>query len=57
MEIYKWKWMVLGPLGFMNNVDVEQKANDIVLDLIIICQNLRHAQVTFKITVLVLIFL
>ena len=25
MEIYKWKWMVLGALGYMNNTDFEKK--------------------------------
>ena len=24
MEIYKWKWMVLGALGCMNNADFEK---------------------------------
>ena len=40
MEIYKWKWLVLGALGFMNNADFENKiVNDnIVLDVFIICQ-------------------
>ena len=31
MEIYKWKWMVLGPLGCINNADFEKKlVNDIL---------------------------
>ena len=31
MEIYKWKWMVLGVLGFMNNADfIFKKVNDIM---------------------------
>ena len=48
MEIYKWKWMVLGALGYMNYSDFKKekenkKVNDnIVLDVFIICQNLRH---------------
>ena len=25
MEIYKWKWMLLGALGCMNNADFEEK--------------------------------
>ena len=25
MEIYKWKWMVLGAIGCMNNADSEEK--------------------------------
>ena len=43
MEIYKWKWMVLGALGCMNNADFEKKekqiaVNDkIVLNVFIIC--------------------
>ena len=46
MEIYKWKWMVLGALGCMNNADFEKLLNDnIVLDVFIICQKLRHVQV------------
>ena len=28
MEIYKWKWMVLGALGCMNIADFERKLND-----------------------------
>ena len=45
MELFKWKWMELGALGCMNNVDFERKlANDnIVLDVFIICQKL-HVQ-------------
>ena len=26
MEIYKWKWLVLGALGYMNNADYEKKS-------------------------------
>ena len=26
MEIYKWKWMVLGALGCMNNANFEKMA-------------------------------
>ena len=26
MEIYKWKWMVLGAHGYMNNVDFEKNS-------------------------------
>jgi len=39
--------MVLGALGCMNNADFEIKiANDnILLDVYIICQELRHVQV------------
>ena len=35
MEIYKWKWMVLGALGCMNNAGFEKHlVNDnIVLDV------------------------
>ena len=43
MEIYKWKWMLLGVLGYMNNVDFLGKKivnNNIVLDVFIICQKL-----------------
>ena len=25
MDIYKWKWMVLGALGYMNNADFDTK--------------------------------
>jgi hypothetical protein len=25
MEIYKWKWMVLGALGCINNADFEKQ--------------------------------
>ena len=37
MEIYKWKGMVLGALGCMNNVDFEKKVvnDNIVLDVFI----------------------
>ena len=51
MVIYKWKWMMLGALGCMNNVDfAEKKVNgNIVLDVFIICQKLRHVQVILKI--------
>ena len=39
METYKWKCMVLGALGCMNNADFEKKlVNDnIVLDVFVIC--------------------
>ena len=38
MEIYKWKWMVLGALGCVKNANFEgKKRNDnIVLDVFII---------------------
>ena len=37
VEIHKWKWMVLGALGRMNNTDFERKkVNDIVLDMFIV---------------------
>ena len=36
MEIYKWKWMVLGALGCMNNADFEIVNDSIVLDVFII---------------------
>ena len=50
MEIYKWKWMVLGALGYMNNADFGKLVNDnIVLDVFIICQKLLHVQVIKKI--------
>ena len=47
LEIYKWKRMVLGALWCMNNADFENKlVNDnIVLDVFIISQKLRHMQV------------
>ena len=48
MEIYKWKWIVLGALGCVNNADFGEKklVNDnIVLHVFIICQKLRHLQV------------
>ena len=43
MEKYKWKWMVVGALGRMNNMDFEKKKvnYNIVLDVFIICQKLR----------------
>ena len=43
----KWKWMVFGDLGYMNNTDFEKQiVNDyIVLDVFITCQKLRHVQV------------
>ena len=43
MEKYKWKWMVLGALGCINNVDFQEKIlnDNIVLDVFIICQKLR----------------
>ena len=44
MEIHKWKWMVLGALGCVNNVDYEIIKDNIVLDVFIICQKLRHIQ-------------
>ena len=53
MEIYKWKWMVLGALGYMNNTYLKKVNNKIVLDVFIICQKLRHIQVILKNTVLV----
>ena len=40
MEIFKWKWMVLGALGYKNNANFEKKklVNDnIVLGVFIIC--------------------
>ena len=42
MEKYKWKWMVVGALGRMNNMDFEKKKvnYNIVLDVFIICQKL-----------------
>ena len=50
MEIYEYKlnWMVLGALGCMNYEDLGggNIVNDnIVLDMFIICQKLRHVQV------------
>ena len=46
MEIYKWKWMLLGALGCMNNADLKKLVNDnIVLDVFIIFQKLRHVQI------------
>ena len=49
MEIYKWKWIVFGALGCVNNADFENKnilvKESIVLDVFIICQKLRHVQV------------
>ena len=37
MEIYKWKWKVLGALGCMDNADFEKKIlnDNIVLDVFI----------------------
>ena len=44
MEIYKWKWMVLGALRYVNNADFEGKKSslddNVVLDVFIICQKL-----------------
>jgi hypothetical protein len=37
--------MVLGVLGCMNSVDFEKLVNEIVLDVVIICQRLQHFQV------------
>ena len=47
MEIYNWKWTVLGALGCVNNEDFEKNiVNDnIVLEVFIICQKLLHVQV------------
>ena len=47
MEIYKWNWMVLGALGCMNNAHLKKKLinDNIVLDVFIICQKLRHIQI------------
>ena len=46
MEIYKWKWMVLGAFGCTDNVDLKKVVNDKnVLDVFIIYQKLRHVQV------------
>ena len=51
MDIYKWKWRVLGALGCMNNANFEKKGknknnyDNIVLDMLIICQKLRLVQV------------
>ena len=41
MEIYKWKWMVLGALGCMNNADFDEKlVNDnTVLDGLLFVRN------------------
>ena len=49
--------MVLGALGSMNNADLEKKIviDNIVLDVFIICQKLRHVQVILKNTVRLLI--
>ena len=49
MEKYKWKCMVLSDLGCMNNADFGGKNDEIALDVFIICQKLRHVQVTEKI--------
>ena len=37
MEIYKWKWMVLGALGCMNNGDFEKKVNDNIVHECLLC--------------------
>ena len=41
---HKWKWMVLGALGCVNNTDFENTKNNdnILLDVFIICQKLPH---------------
>ena len=42
MEIYKFKWMVLGALGCMNNADFEKKKkinDNIVLDVLLFVRN------------------
>ena len=46
MEIYEWKWMVLGALGSVNKVDFETKlVNDNnMLDVFIVCYKLQHVQ-------------
>ena len=43
MEMYKWKWMVLGGRVFMNNADFEKNklvSDNVVLDVFIMCQKL-----------------
>ena len=49
---YKWKRIMVGALGCMNNMDFEKKKFNykIVLDVFIICQKLRYIQVIEKIT-------
>ena len=43
METYKQQWMMLDALECTNNEDFEKKVNNnIVLDVFIICQKLRH---------------
>ena len=44
MEIYKWKWMALGALGYMNKADFQKKRvnYNIVLVVFIICQKLQE---------------
>ena len=51
MEVYKWKKIALASLKCMNNSDFGGKnvVNDnIMLDIFIICQKLRHVQVIKK---------
>ena len=57
MEIYKWKWMVLGALGCVNNADFERKlVNDnIMLDVFYYLSEITTLTNNLKHTVLVLI--
>ena len=49
MEIYKWKWMVLGALWYIINANYGKKGNDnIVVGVFFICKKLRHVQVIEK---------
>ena len=45
IEMYKWKWMVLGGRVCMNNADFEKNklvSDNVVLDVFIMCQKLWH---------------
>ena len=57
MEIYKWKWMVLGALGCVNNADFERKlVNDnIMLDVFYYLSEITTRTSNLINTVLVLI--
>ena len=30
MEVYKWKWIVLAALGYMNNADFEEASSNLL---------------------------
>ena len=48
--MYKCKWMVLVVLVCVNIANIEKQLvnHNIVLDVLIICQKLRHVQIILK---------